>query len=264
MKRFFLTLGGVFVLITMIVLTSCGKAEPNPSRSEFQQYLLYSAEIEGGRTSFAGMAADAGCPGPAIYDTDGSVKDAAWLMSRYGIVGWECTDVHPDADYVFRLAELRASCGPAIIIVNIKDENGAPLPGRAVVRYWPGAPSLPNYDPPASRYHSQGVVGWTSGNGDVGFGLGTGDYYFPETGSGVTDIWIADYDGPSDLVKNLGMLGGTDHCTVFPVYHRIPKDDVEPPTPTPGPTGTPAPVPEGLLRIEEFYIKLEEAGTPTP
>lgn len=251
----------VSLLILVMVLGACGGTD-TPSRSEFQQYLLASAEIEGGRSSFAEIAIDAGCPGPALYDTDGTVQDIAWLEDTYGNVGWECAETHPDADYIYRLAELRASCGPAVIVVNVKDKDGNPLSGRAVVRYWPDAPLLPEYDPPASRWTDRGVVGWTSDNGDVGFGLGGGDYYWPETGSGVTRIYIADHEGPSDLVKNLGMLAGTEHCTLFPVYHRIPKEDVDPPTPTPGPTGEP--IPEGLFRIDEFYIQLEEVATPTP
>lgn len=255
----------VLLLLAVIVGACGGQGAPSgpPSRAEFQQYLMASAAIEGGpaqRTAFADLASDAGCPGPALYDQTGQVQDAAWLMDRFGIVSWQCAEPHPDAGYVFRLVELREACGPAVIIVNVRDENGYPLEGRAVIRYWPGADPLPEYEPPASRWTDLGVVGWTSGSGDVGFGLGQGDYYFPETGNGVTKIYIADYDGPSDLVENLGMLGGTEHCTLYPVYHRIPAE-VDPPTPTPGPTGEPQPVPEGLIQIEEFYIRI---STPEP
>lgn len=256
------------VALAWMAIDAVGQAPaPAPSRpqsrAEFQRYLMAEAVIEDGAPVLAFDAAD---PGPTLYDRTGQVRDPAWLLATFGIVGWERAEAHADADFIYRLTELRESCGPAVIIVNVKDENGAPLAGRAVVRYWPSAPALPYYDPPASRWTDLGVVGWTSGAGDVGFGLGAGDYYFPETGSGVTQIYIADYDGPSDLVKNLGMLGGTEHCTLFPVYHRIPAE-VDPPTPTPGPTdtpgptGTPAPVPEGLIKIEELWIKV---ATPAP
>ena len=159
-------------------------------------------------------------------------QDPAWLEGTYGPVSWQCAGAHTDADYVFRLTELRASCGPAAIVASVKDEHSGPLADRAVIRYWPGAPALPYYDPPASRWTDLGVVGWTGANGDVGFGLGDGDYYYPETGTGVTEMYVADYDGPSDLVEGLGMLGGTEHCTLFPTWHRIPKEDAVPPTPT--------------------------------
>ena len=69
-------------------------------------------------------------------------------------------------------------------------------------------------------------------------------------------MYVADYDGPSDLVEGLGMLGGTDHCTLFPTWHRIPKEDEIPPTATPGPTGEPLVDGDGLYRIEGVWIEL--------
>lgn len=254
----------VGLVLALVLVVGCSSPAETPSRAEFQQYLMASAEVEGGRVAFADLAVEAGCPGPVIYDLTGQVQDLSWLESTFGAVGWECAEAHPAAGYVFRLTALRESCGPAVIIVNVTDENGYALEGRAVVRYWPGAPALPVYDPPASRWTDLGVVGWTSGSGDVGFGLGAGDYYFPETGTGVTQIYVADYDGPSDLVKNLGMLGGTEHCTLFPVFSRIPVEDVDPETPTPSPlTPSPYPLPEGegFFRIEGMWIQL---GTPEP
>ena len=228
-------------------------AEAPPSRAELRQVL--SAGVG------ADLAAEEGCPGPALYDTAGQVQDLAWLEATYGAVGWQCAGAHPDAGYVFRLTELRASCGPAAIVANVKDENGGPLADRAVIRYWPGAPALPEYDPPASRWTDLGVVGWTGANGDVGFGLGEGDYYYPKTGTGVTEMYVADYDGPSDLVEGLGMLGGTDHCTLFPTWHRIPKDDASPPTATPEPTDEPVVEGAGVYRLEGVWIEL---ATPAP
>jgi hypothetical protein len=228
------------------------RAEAPLTRAELRQVLSGGVGPD--------LAAEESCPGPALYDAAGLVQDLAWLEVTYGAVSWQCAEAHPDAEYLFRLTELRASCGPAVIVANVKGENGGPLADRAVVRYWPGAPALPYYDPPASRWTDLGVVGWTGVNGDVGFGLGEGDYYFPETGAGVTEMYVADYDGPSDLVAGLGMLGGTDHCTLFPTWHRIPKEDVIPPTATPGPTEEPIAI-EGLYRIEELYIKL---ATPAP
>ena len=237
---------GAFFLAEMVV--PADMQEP-PSRAEFRQSLSMGASAD--------MPMVESCPGPTIYDTTGQLQDRAWLAATYGAVSWQCAEVHPAADYVFRLTELRASCGPAVIIAGVKDENGGPLSDRAVIRYWPGAPALPYYDPPASRYRDQGVVGWTNADGVVGYGLGTGDYYDPANSTGVTEIWVADYDGPSDLVTGLGMLMATDHCTLFPTWHRIPKEDAEPETPTPGPIeGN-----EGLYRIDELYIRL---STPEP
>ncbi len=251
----------IAILATLAILASisllaagCGQeGQAGEANQEFHQLLLDQA------------VAEDTCPDPAIYDQYGTAQTVAWMHGRYGPnLTWECEDPHPDADYVFRLTELRESCGPAIFIINVKDKDGAPLGSKAVIRYWPGAPALPYYDPPASRHTDLGIYGFTSANGDVGFGVGGGDAYFPETGSGVTELYIADYDGPSDWLKGIGWLAGTEHCTMFSVFTRLPKDDIVPPTPVPTDTpvpGTPIPAPEGLLEIEKIYIKL---ATPVP
>ena len=204
------------------------------------------------------------CPDPAIYDLYGTLQSVEWMHGKYGPnLTWVCESPHADADYIFRLTELRESCGPAIFIINVKDKDGSPLAEKAVIRYWPGAPALPYYDPPASRHTDLGIFGFTSANGDVGFGVGGGDAYFPETGSGASEFYIADYDGPSDWLKGIGWLAGTEHCTMFSVFTRLPKEDVVPPTPTPTatPTAGPSVVPSGLLEIEKIFIQV---ATPTP
>jgi len=279
-RGFFIAMAIVVVVVAALVGFKCfydsvsAKDTPSPSppsRAEFQQLLINAPAIEGDLPykTYIALAFTAGCPGPVIYDTTNTVQDTEWLAGKYGTaLTWGCVEPHPDADYVFRLTELRESCGPAVYITNLKDENGYPLEGRAVIRAWPGSPPLPYYDPPASRYlypdDSEGSVyignvGYTSGVGDVGFGVGSGDAYDPVNSSGVTNIYIADYDGPSDILRNLGWLAWTEHCTLFPVFYRVPKEDVV--TPTPEPTGI---VQDGLLRIEEFYIRVEPVGTPEP
>ena len=264
---------GLVLILGIGVLAGCGGSDSDriPTRAEFRHTLLSSAAVEGGRAAAAAdLATVAGCPAPVLLDSSGTVRDLGWFVDRFGAaVAWTCAEPHPDADHVFRLVELREQCGPAVLIVRVLSGDGAPLAGLAVVRGWPGAPALPEYDPPASRYTipeqpgeiARGVVGWTSGSGDVGFGLGPGDYYDPATGSGVSWAYIADYDGPSDLIQGLGMLSGTEHCTLYPTFERIPKDEIEPPTPTPGPTGEPVPAPAGLIQIEELWIRI---ATPAP
>ncbi len=209
---------------------------------------------------------------PAIYDMYGTRQDTEWLYSKYGTrIRWLCEKPHDEAEYIFRLTKLQESCGPAVFIVRVENEDGTPVAGKAVVRYWPGAPALPYYDPPASRHTDLGVVGWTSSNGDVGFGVGGGDAYIPfdENGNptgaeGVTELYIADYDGPSDWLGGIGWLGFTDHCTMFSTFTRIEKEEVVTPTPTTEPTDEPGTLPSGLIEIDKVYIKVVPVETPTP
>ena len=265
------------------VITEVTAPLPTPpieaTQQAFRNLLLREATFEDDALEMAdyGLTATEPCDEPpAIFDMYGTPQDVAWLRAKYGdALTWSCTDPHPEAEYVFRLTELRESCGPAVFIVNVENDAGAPLQSKAVIRYWPGAPALPQYDPPASRYTDVGIVGWTSASGDVGFGVGHGDAYFPETSQGATQFYIADYDGPSDWLKGIGWLDGTEHCTMFSVWARIPADTIVPPTPTPGPTDTPGPtvtpgpgptlpVGEGLFELDGVYIRLVPVGTPAP
>lgn len=250
----FTSVAFLIALIALLVLVGCSGSRVESANDALHDALLLS-----------GVAAEPVCPDPVIYDTGGTEQSLEWLSTKYGNVNWQCADPHPDADYVFVLSELRESCGPAVIITTVRDENGNPLPNKAVIRYWPGAPSLPNYDPPASRWTDLGVYGFTNAEGVVGFGTGTGDYYLPPD-EGATWIYIADADGPSGVVRGIGMLALTEHCTVFPLFIRTDKDDILPPTPTPTeePTVEPIPVPEGMFEIEKFYIQLVPIATATP
>ena len=280
------------LLVTLVValLAACAVAPVQESadrpltRAEFAEVLRTGAQLEatpGVSPDIAAvdLATEADCPAPTIYGYNRVLEDEAWLRANFGdAVQWHCAEPHEDADYVFRLTELEAACGPAVLIGIVQDEFGHPLSNRAVIRGWPGAEPLPAYDPPASRYVwppppdetiARGIVGWTSAVGDVGFGLGSGDYYWPETSSGVSWMYIADYDGPSDLLTGLGMLAGTEHCALRGKWLRIPKENVNPVTPTPPPTPTPGPgtptvtpeVPAGLIEVEGIYLKL---ATPAP
>jgi hypothetical protein len=109
-----------------------------------------------------------------------------------------------------------------------------------VVRHWPDAPQLPDWPKPISMWRKRGVFGGTNMNGDIGYGMGHGDYYFPPDG-GASSVWVADESGPCDLVSGLGMLGGTNHRHLD-VFYRL-QDVEEPPTPPPPPSPPPPPPP---------------------
>jgi len=195
-------------------------------------------------TPVAGAEADAAedLGAPVIYNYNGQVTTVDWLYEEFGPgVEWRYIEPHPDTDWVFRVTALRAKCGPAAIVVKVVDEFGNPLEGIEVVRYWPGAPTLPDFSgTTAYQWTTIGVHGPTNAEGDIGFGMGTGDYYWlPATA--VSGVYVADFAGYGDYVGGLGMLGATDHCHLDVQFSKLSAVDPNPPTPTPttGPTDEP-------------------------
>jgi hypothetical protein len=148
--------------------------------------------------------------------------------------------------------------------VHVTDQEARPLETAQVVRHWPDAPPLPAWPPPTSRWRDRGVYGQTNPSGDIGFGMGHGDYYFPPEG-GASAVWVAEAEGPSDLVSGLGMLGGTSHRHLD-VYFALQDVDAQTPPPLPPPSPAPAqplpPAPEdnwGMLfqKLDQIIELLE-------
>jgi hypothetical protein len=190
-----------------------------------------------------------------IYDALGNLKDAAWLKAKYGDVtintppdyagpAWRVFALVENADYPGKAGSVSLPWwpepdpdAPAAIIVKTLSPGGAPLEACPVARHWPGAPELP-----ADRQHwkKRGVVGWTNVNGDVGFGMGQGDFYSPPNVP-PTWVWIAQVSQasgdqpavPTEAVSGLGMLAGTNHDHVDVVFHWDPGPEPPPPPPPP-------------------------------
>ena len=180
-----------------------------------------------------------------IYDVNGAEKSAAWLQSVFGNVEVHSADTS-DGNPVFRLVELREVIGPASVVIAVKDQQGQPMKDVPVIRYWPGAPDLPNWEPPPERWKSRGVVGKTGNGGDVGFGMGTGDYYWPEREQGASGIFLGKPSTHTDFVMGLGMIAATDHQHLNMTFQLMDADD-----PGPGPTPSPPPEEEG-----DYYLMI--------
>jgi hypothetical protein len=196
---------------------------------------------------------------PAIFDQQGEERNWDWLTANFGAVVLERAEAVEGTGWLYRIVKLQDAEGPAVQLVNVKDQDGNPLDGVRVVRHWPDAPVLPNWPLPASRWRDRGVYGETGVNGDVGFGMGHGDYYFPPTG-GASAVWIASQDGPADLISGLGMLGGTNHRHLD-VYYQLQSLEAEPPTPpVPQPTHPPSGEPWDLLlqKLDQIIDMLEQ------
>jgi len=154
-----------------------------------------------------------------IYDLNGEPRDLAWLHNKFGPV--EIRQA-PDGsrEHRYRAAELRERTADAAIVVTVLDAAGRPVT-EDVVFCWPDAPG-----DPAAGHLGKGVTGTTNANGDVGFGMGPGAFYFPPN-QGPHSVWI--HGGDSDLVLGLGMLGGTDHLHLNVTFQARPDDEPEPP-----------------------------------
>ncbi|HYN89790.1 MAG TPA: carboxypeptidase-like regulatory domain-containing protein, partial [Ardenticatenaceae bacterium] len=166
-----------------------------------------------------------------VYDLSGQRRDLAWVASVYGAV----IERSPadGGSPVWRVVEIHEREGPAVQLVKTLDGDGNPQAGVPVVRHWPGAPPLPST--PASPWRREGVIGETNADGDVGFGLGRGDY-ITGPGQGVSAVWVAHPTQRSDLADKLGMIAGTNHRRLDFVFRLMGGNP-----PAPAPTATPAP-----------------------
>ncbi len=136
---------------------------------------------------------------PIVYDCDGEISTVYWLTTTFGALTWSQSESIP-------LSALHARCRdqPATIIAHVEDSNGKPLENITVVFHWPDAPSLP------LELHNcgldRGVYGTTNLDGDIGFGIGPGAYYFPPA-AGPHTLWLPG----GACLAGLGMLGETNH-----------------------------------------------------
>jgi hypothetical protein len=140
-------------------------------------------------------------PELTILDFDGTTeRDWDWLTATFGAVVLERGSGTASATV------LQAIEGPSALTIRVEDPRGTPRQDVPVVFYWPDAPELN-----AGEYAcglTRGIVTQTDGNGEVGFAMGTGAYYFPPDG-GPHSVWVA-VDG-TDCLRGMGMLGGTNH-----------------------------------------------------
>jgi hypothetical protein len=178
---------------------------------------------------------------PEIYDLQGGERNWDWLVASFGAVKLERAVAPEGAGLVFRIIRLHVVEGTPIESVHVLGQDGNPLAGARVVRTWPGAPPLPGWLPPASRWRECGVYGVTGAKGEIGFGMGHGDTYTPPDG-GASAVWVAEEAGPSDLFDGLGMLEGERHRHLD-VYFQLQDVGAEPPPPPPAPPAPPPPAP---------------------
>lgn len=187
-----------------------------------------------------------------IYDRYGVQQSWDWLVEHYGPLvihpadegpGWRVVEIWENGDPVpvegidsgkGRFLGIEAA---PIIMVQCRRANGMPAPGVAVAWYWPDAPENANAGPAnglpvGMRPGRADGPGHTDGNGNTGFAMGRGAYYFPPE-IGPHAVWVWGTETNSDVVFGLGMIGGTNHDSLWLVYQY--GDDGQPPEPPPPP-----------------------------
>ena len=93
------------------------------------------------------------------------------------------------------------------------------------------------------------VGGPTDVNGNVGFGMGRGAYYWPDQGqTGPHAVWVYGATTRSDLVQGLGMVGGTNHDHFDVEFVKLDEDS----GPVDPPNGDECPVEEILAELDRI------------
>lgn len=206
-----------------------------------------------------------------IYDCNGVQRDWNWLVAHYGPLvvhpagegpGWRVVQIWENANpptvggrqqrvgaFIDTPYDAEAA---AVIVVKVLGSEGQPVDGVRVAWYWPDAPEDRNAGPlnglPAGMTPGRAYSGPTNQNGDAGFGMGGGAYYGPnepppEGPVGPHATWVHGKDVNTDVVFGLGMLAGTDHSSLWPVYRWGEGEPPEPPPPG-------CPVEEVLSRVQ--------------
>ncbi len=166
-----------------------------------------------------------------VYDAEGDKRDLAYLKSKYG--DFIIKAAAGGEGYVFKISTLREKVSTAAsIVVRVIDADGAPLEGIRVAFYWPDADVDPNAGPLggvlSQMQPNRCMSGPTNPNGDVGFGMGPGAYYWVNQDEiGPHAVWIHGATTRSDVILGLGMLAGTNHDHFEVEYTRLEKEDGE-------------------------------------
>lgn len=205
---------------------------------------------------------------PKVFDRYGNEKSWEWLVEHYGPVvvhpanpggGWRCIELHENADLAGGAKAtphigtvFNGIMAASVIMVHFQNADGSPFQGHRVAWYWPDAPDDANCGPvngvpDGMQPNRSAKPGETNMNGDVGFGMGGGAYYFPPN-IGPHAVWAYGNEVNSDVVFGLGMLGGTNHNSLWPVFQW--DEGEEPPEPPPANGCDLTPVLEAIARLD--------------
>ena len=172
-------------------------------------------------------------PDPIVLDAQGNQRSLDWLRGKYGpfIIHHPPPPEPGESPRVWRITTLREKCNaPATVVVRTIGLDKAPAPGVKVAWYWPDAPADANAGPLGAPFEGvregRAVAGYANGEGDTGFAMGDGAYYYPDRGErGPHATWIHGTNTRSDLFLGLGMLPGTNHDHIDPEFTLVDDED---------------------------------------
>lgn len=196
-----------------------------------------------------------------VYDWQGNQRDLAYLRGKYGnFIIQEAAEGEGPA---YKIALLREKVSTAAaLVVRVVDDQGQPLPEVRVAWYWPDAPGDPKAGPlggvPSGMTPNRCETGLTNINGDVGFGMGPGAYYWPNQGqTGLHATWIHGSTTRSDLILGLGMVAATNHDHFDVEFAYVEKEE-PPDVQGPGECPTEEILAE-LVKIERQVGRIQQA-----
>lgn len=192
-----------------------------------------------------------------VYDHHGKKRNLAYLRGRYG--DFAIQEPPEGEGPAFKVSALRERVNAeATLVVRVIDAAKEPIEGLRVAWYWPAAPEDAGAGPkgtlPRGVQPKRAVSGKTDRDGEIGFGMGLGAYYWPdreETGPYAT--WIHGPETHSDVVYGLGMVAATGHNHMDIEFTRV--GGGTPPSAASPPSSTD----EGTTTIEAELAKIEAA-----
>ncbi|HSJ56368.1 MAG TPA: hypothetical protein VLC95_04255 [Anaerolineae bacterium] len=173
----------------------------------------------------------------SVYDWQGNLQPLSYLKEKYG----DFYIKEAGEGLAYRIISLRETVNTAAtLIVRVLDREGQPIDSERVAWYWPDAPDDPLAGPQngvlPQMNPNRAVHGLTNMNGDVGFGMGRGAYYWPDQDQiGPHAAWIYGTGTRSDVILGLGMIGATNHDH-FNVEYALVDPGTTPPPPAELPT----------------------------
>lgn len=162
-----------------------------------------------------------------VFDRNGTRRDQAWLEATYKV---QVLDAGPGPK--FKLVRVDETEGPAVFIVDVRNEQGNGMNQQPVANHWPGV----EHDGQRKDLRDGGlksvwrdfaIIQRTSSNGDTGFGFGGGSVMH-ENG-GPHTLWVLSPSLPSDALSRVGWDGGTNHRGPCRLTFQVVQGD-EPPS----------------------------------
>lgn len=195
-----------------------------------------------------------------VINKDGQVLTGAAaedLIKKHGLTLHYPTSL-VKGQWFWDIVEMREGCGPACFIFSALDAQGNPLQGIQTAFGWNGMSQEDNQIPKAypTDWRPRAVLGPTNEDGNNGPGFGASGWWHAEYQPGPGYGWIRDPDRWAVFVEGIGMLGMTNHCTMYATWQLRQWEGGSTPTPDP-----PYPPGDGLVaRLRQMSLELADAA----